>query len=68
MTGVGGGQTVVSQGCVANQRNIVCQSNNALKVINGAGTDIMPETRDDFFDKVREIRFKSRFFFLFGLR
>ena len=28
----------------------------------------IPETRDDFFDKVREIRFKSRFFFLYGMR
>ena len=37
MTGVGGGQTVVSHRCVANQWNIVCQSNNALKAINGAG-------------------------------
>ena len=44
-TGMVGGQTVVSMRCAANQRNIVCQSNYALKAINGAGND---------FDKVRE--------------
>ena len=33
-TGVVGGQTVVSMRCAANQRNIVCQSNYALKAIN----------------------------------
>ena len=35
-----GGQTVRSMGCAANQRNIVCQSNYALKAINGAGNDL----------------------------
>ena len=35
-----GGQTVESMGCAANQRNIVCQSNYALKAINGAGNDL----------------------------
>ena len=34
-----GGQTVGAMGCAANQRNIVCQSNYALKAINGAGND-----------------------------
>ena len=41
MTGAGGGQTVVSMRCTANQRNIICQSNYALKAINGAGNDII---------------------------
>ena len=73
MTGVGGGQTVVSKRCVTNQRNVVYQPNNALKAINGPGHDITwllrnPEIRDHFFDKVREIRFKSRFFFLLAQR
>ena len=35
-----GGQTVGSMVCAANQRNIVCQSNYALKAINGAGNDL----------------------------
>ena len=39
-TGVVGGQTVMSMGCAANQRNIVCLSNYALKAINGAGNDL----------------------------
>ena len=48
MTGVGGGQTVVSKRCVANQRNVVYQSNNALKAINGArnGTVAGEDSRD----------------------
>ena len=41
-----GGQTVVSQRCVANQLNVVCLSNNTLKPINGAGDDIM--TAEEF--------------------
>ena len=41
MTGAGGGQTVVSMRCTTNQRNIVCQSNYALKAINGAGNDLI---------------------------
>ena len=40
-TGVVGGQTVVSMGCAANQRNIVCQSDYALEAINGAENDII---------------------------
>ena len=36
-----GGQTVVSMGCGANQRNLVCQSDYALEAINGAGNDLM---------------------------
>ena len=40
-TGVVGGQTVVSMRCAANQRNVVRQSNYALKTINGAGNDII---------------------------
>ena len=40
-TGVVGGQTVMSMGCAANQRNIVCQSDYALEAINGAGNDLM---------------------------
>ena len=39
-TGVVGGQTVMSMGCAANQRNIVCQSDYALEAINGAGNDL----------------------------
>ena len=35
-----GGQTGMSMGCAANQRNIVCQSDYALKAINGAGNDL----------------------------
>ena len=67
-------QTVVSMRCAANQRNVVCQSNYALKTINGVGNDLirsennLTETRECRFDKVRELRFKSRFFFLLGLR
>ena len=34
-------QTVVSMRCAANHRNIVCQSNYALKAINGAGNDLI---------------------------
>ena len=34
-------QTVVSMRCAANPRNIVCESNHALKAINGAGTDLI---------------------------
>jgi len=34
-------QTVVSMRCTTNQRNTVCQSNDALKAINGAGTDLI---------------------------
>ena len=34
-------QTVVSMRCAANQRNIVCQSNCALKAIKGAGNDLI---------------------------
>ena len=34
-------QTAVSMRCTANQRNIVYQSNYALKAINGAGNDLI---------------------------
>ena len=34
VTGAVGGQTVVSMRCPANQQNVVCQSNYALKAIN----------------------------------
>ena len=34
-------QTVVSMRCTTNQRNIVCQSNYALKAKNGAGNDLI---------------------------
>ena len=34
-------QTVVSMRCAANQRNIVWQSNHALKAINGAGNELI---------------------------
>ena len=34
-------QTVVSMRCTTNQRNTVCQSNDALKAINGAGNDLI---------------------------
>ena len=40
-TGKVGEQTVVSMQCAANQRNVVCQSNYALKAMNGAGNDII---------------------------
>ena len=40
-TGMVGPQTVVSMRCTTNQRNIVCQSNYALKAINGAGNDLI---------------------------
>ena len=36
-----GPQTVVSMRCTTNQGNIVCQSNYALKAINGAGNDLI---------------------------
>ena len=36
-----GPQSVVSMRCTTNQRNIVCQSNYALKAINGAGNDLI---------------------------
>ena len=34
-------QTVVSMRCTTNQRNIVCQSNYALKAINGAENNLV---------------------------
>ena len=34
-------QTVVSMRCTTNQRNTVCQSNHALKAINGTGNDLI---------------------------
>ena len=40
-TGMVGVQTVVYMRCAANQRNVVRQSNYALKAINGAGNDII---------------------------
>ena len=40
-TGMVGVQTVVYLRCAANQRNVVRQSNYALKAINGAGNDII---------------------------
>ena len=36
-----GVQTVVYLRCAANQRNVVRQSNCALKAINGAGNDLI---------------------------
>ena len=39
-TGVVGGQTVGSMGCAANQRNIVCQSNYALRINGDQGVRI----------------------------
>ena len=39
--GMVGEQTVVCMRCAANQRNVVCQSNYALKAMNGAGNDII---------------------------
>ena len=39
--GMGNAQTVVSMRCAAHQRNVVRQSNYALKAINGAGNDII---------------------------
>ena len=40
-TGMVNAQTVVSMRCAANQRNVVRQSNYALKAINGAGNDVI---------------------------
>ena len=40
-TGMVGVQTVVFMRCAANQRNVVRQSNCALKAINGAGNAII---------------------------
>ena len=40
-TGMVNAQIVVSMRCAANQRNVVRQSNYALKAINGAGNDII---------------------------
>ena len=40
-TGMVNAQTVVSMRCAANQRNVVSQSNYALKAINGAGNDLI---------------------------
>ena len=40
-TGMVGVQTVVYLRCAANQRNVIRQSNYALKAINGAGNDII---------------------------
>ena len=40
-TGMVGVQTVVYLRCAANQRNVVRQSNYALKAINGGGNDII---------------------------
>ena len=40
-TGMVNAQTVVSMRCAANQRNVVRQSNYALKAINGAGNDLI---------------------------
>ena len=40
-TGVVNAQTVLSMRCAANQRNVVRQSNYALKAIDGAGTDLI---------------------------
>ena len=39
--GIVGPQTVVSTRCTTNQRNIVWQSNYALKAINGAENDLV---------------------------
>ena len=40
-TGMVGVQSVVYLRCAANQRNVVRQSNYALKAINGGGNDII---------------------------
>ena len=40
-TGMVYAHTVVSMRCTTNQRNTVCQSNYALKAINGAGNDLI---------------------------
>ena len=40
-TGMVGVQTVVYLRCAAKQRNVVRQSNYALKAINGGGNDII---------------------------
>ena len=47
VTGPGGGQTVVSMRCAANQRKVVCQSNYALKAMNGAGNDLVKSAFPD---------------------
>ena len=40
-TGKEGPQDVVTMRCTTNQWNIVCQSDYALKAINGAGNDLL---------------------------
>ena len=40
-TGKEGPQAVVTMRCTTNQWNIVCQSDYALKAINGAGNDLL---------------------------
>ena len=40
----------------------------SLETINDVANEINAGVRDSRFDKVREIRFKSRFFFLLGFR
>ena len=42
--------------------NVQC----SLETMNGVANEISAGVRDARFDKVREIRFKSRFFFLLG--
>ena len=63
-----GGKTVVSMGGTVSKLNLVHDVQCSLETINGVANEINAGVRDSRFDKVREIRFKSRFFFLLGFR
>ena len=65
-TGVVGGQTVMSMGCAANQRNIVCQSDYALEAINGAEDLMMSGNKlrsgNDFLTRLEKSDLSRDFF------
>ena len=61
-----GGKTVVSMGGTVSKLNLVHDVECSLETINDVANEINAGVRDSRFDKVREIRFKSRFFFLLG--
>ena len=66
-------QTVVSMRCAANQRNVVSQSNYALKAINGAGNDLIMlenkrKTGNADLTRLDKSDLSRDFFFLLGFR
>ncbi len=68
-TGVVNAQTVLSMRCAANQRNIVCKSDDALEAINGAGNDFMMSgnklrSGNDFLTRLEKSDLSRVFFFL----